>query len=463
MVFIKKENSVSVFVQEDKENYGRRENVSLSVSLQQNDTLIRNGNFSISVTDNQVVEIDSLTDNICSNLLLTSDLKGHIEDPGFYFLNNADSTSRYLDLLMLTQGWQRFNIDEILENKIAKPTYLLEMGQTISGKYEKEVLRKAKETEITLLSTSPLISLSTKSNKEGFFIFDKLDFQDSTIFTIQSQQFTNVRKEPAGSFILDKDTYPSFNYSHFIQAKVDPIHGTYREKAKERMYYEGSGRVILLDEISITGVDKRKKYTMKYGMSSTVIDEDEIAKKFPIIRTADYIVKQSSGIVVSGEHLLIRGNNIPAEILVDGMTADLNTLSMINSNDIATLVAIKGAGAAIYSLDGGMGGVILINLKEGRGFVRKIHGVERFMPLGYQKPVEFYVPKYEINSVRNSKKRDMRSTIYWNPKIKLDSTGKATINFYTADPIATYTYILEGVTSKGEICRFKGELKRNAN
>ena len=67
------------------------------------------------------------------------------------------------------------------------------------------------------------------------------------------------------------------------------------------------------------------------------------------------------------------------------------------------------------------------------------------MPLGYQKPVEFYVPKYEIDSVRMVKQPDMRSTVYWNPKINVQTGAGTTVSFYTADPSTTYTYIIEGI------------------
>ena len=46
---------------------------------------LREGRFSLSVTDDAAVLRDSLQDNIVSELLLNSDLKGYIEDPGFYF------------------------------------------------------------------------------------------------------------------------------------------------------------------------------------------------------------------------------------------------------------------------------------------------------------------------------------------------------------------------------------------
>jgi hypothetical protein len=49
---------------------------------------------------------------------------------------------------------------------------------------------------------------------------------------------------------------------------------------------------------------------------------------------------------------------------------------------------------------------------------------------GIYKAKEFYKPDYENN---NSKIPDNRTTIYWNPEIKTDSTGKAKVSFYNSD------------------------------
>ena len=45
---------------------------------------------------------------------------------------------------------------------------------------------------------------------------------------------------------------------------------------------------------------------------------------------------------------------------------------------------------------------------------------------------------------------DYRTTLYWNPTVKLDDTGQATIEFYTSDAPADYDISIEGVTQTGE-------------
>jgi len=463
LVFVKKQPAARVSVQADQPNYRRREEVTLSINLQQTDTLLRTGDFSLSVTDDLVVETDSLADHIYSNLLLTSDLKGHIEDPAFYFLNDDDRTNYYLDLLMLTQGWQRFDIGDVINNQLEKPRHFLEVGQTISGTYEATILGKREGVPITALAVEPLISVSAEADESGRFLFNELDFPDSTVFTIQSQKYTKIRQEPAGFIEIDQDSFPSFSNLNQPSARASSASERLLQNAQQRMFFEGGGRTILLDEFVVTGADQRTKDMMEYGISSTVIDAKALAEQFPVEQMADFIVKTLPGVRYTNDQIFMRGGSTPAEIYLDEMNADLSFLSTIGSSEIEKIVVLNGANAAFYSQGGGgMGGVILINTKAGGSFERKLAGVIQYMPLGYQKPAEFYVPKYEVDSIRTSNEPDMRSTVYWNPKVNIDESGTTTVKFYTADPNTSYSYILEGITNRGEICRYKGKLSRTA-
>lgn len=65
-----------------------------------------NGDFALSVTDAQLIKWDSLENNISTQLLMKSELRGHIESPNYYFTANTTQINEHLDLLMLTQGWK---------------------------------------------------------------------------------------------------------------------------------------------------------------------------------------------------------------------------------------------------------------------------------------------------------------------------------------------------------------------
>ena len=72
------------------------------------------------------------------------------------------------------------------------------------------------------------------------------------------------------------------------------------------------------------------------------------------------------------------------------------------------------------------------------------YNVSQANPLGWQKPARFYSPRYNTQESLKSKEKDNRITLYWNPELKLDENGEATISFYTSDSDSQYRIEVEG-------------------
>ena len=72
-------------------------------------------------------------------------------------------------------------------------------------------------------------------------------------------------------------------------------------------------------------------------------------------------------------------------------------------------------------------------------------------PMGYSKEREFYSPKYLPNATISN--TDLRTTIYWNPKVVTDATGNASFEFFNADGRGTYRAVIEGIDKNGNIGR----------
>jgi hypothetical protein len=79
----------------------------------------------------------------------------------------------------------------------------------------------------------------------------------------------------------------------------------------------------------------------------------------------------------------------------------------------------------------------------------KVPGVIIRNDLGISPNKEFYSPKYE-NGKQNSKP-DYRATLYWNPNIKTDANGKATVSFYNSDIAKKFNISIEGTDGKGNV------------
>lgn len=69
--------------------------------------------------------------------------------------------------------------------------------------------------------------------------------------------------------------------------------------------------------------------------------------------------------------------------------------------------------------------------------------------IGYQQTVEFYSPMYDTKVNKDSTVPDLRSTIYWNPNVQVDSSGIVHASFYAADSATDYGVVIEGICTSG--------------
>jgi TonB-dependent SusC/RagA subfamily outer membrane receptor len=185
--------------------------------------------------------------------------------------------------------------------------------------------------------------------------------------------------------------------------------------------------------------------------------------KFPGMSVID-VLYTVPGIQISGTKISIRGSMNNPMILVDNIEIqDMDEITYLTSNDVESIEVFKGASASMFGSRGG-NGVIAIALKKGVALKSSTPiSLATITPLGYQKPAQFYVPKYDVDSVLKNPQPDLRTTIYWSPKLVADSTGSVNVKFYTSDNATDYSIVMEGITNKGEICRYVGYLKRQRN
>ncbi|HEY4965330.1 MAG TPA: hypothetical protein VII28_02980, partial [Puia sp.] len=68
---------------------------------------------------------------------------------------------------------------------------------------------------------------------------------------------------------------------------------------------------------------------------------------------------------------------------------------------------------------------------------------------GLQQGMEFYSPAYETNQQYLNRHPDFRTLLYWNPNVYTDSTGNATISWFTSDLPGNYVIVVNGVSQSG--------------
>ena len=435
----------------DQPTYGKREKVSLQIAAKDSEGNPVEGTFSVSITDRKSIQPDSLADNILSNLLLTSDLKGYVEDPAFYFLNQDARTLRSIDYLMMTHGWRRHKMENVLRTPSLNFTNYIEKGQTIRGRIMGFFGANVKKGPICVLAPKYNIIATTETDEKGQFIVNT-SFRDSTTFLVQAR----TKKGFAGvDILMDPPQYPVATHKAPYFNGATTFMEDYLMNTRDQYYMEGGMRVYNLKEVTVTAKRERPSSKSIYtgGINTYTVEEDRLQGYG---QTAfDAASRLPSVTITNGSEIHIRNNSEPAIIVIDDIVYEdaSDILKDIQVSDMSSISLLRGADAVILG-PRASGGAVVITLKDPRNLpARPAQGIITYTPLGYSESVEFYHPTYDTPEKKNAQRSDFRSTVYWNPELRLDAEGKATIEYYTPDSTAPEDIIIEGVDKNGKVCR----------
>ena len=177
LVFVNADKNLNVNIKTDKEKYLPREKISLFVEVTDERGFGVPGQFSLAVADDKLLSYaDDKQGHILSSLLLESELKGEIHEPNFYFEQDekepAKSRAIALDYLMLTQGWRRFDWEEVLmPPKFAEAKFKGEKA-AIAG----TVFNEQGKPDTGILVRLEELGLETQTDENGRFSFPDTDF-----------------------------------------------------------------------------------------------------------------------------------------------------------------------------------------------------------------------------------------------------------------------------------------------
>lgn len=455
---------------------------------------ITQANMSLAVTDISVVDPDEYGLDIRSHFLLNSELKGEIEQPGYYFQTKDPNRKKLLDLLMMTQGWRQFLWNHA-DKREDKKKYAHETGIYFKGIVKKTFNHKKTanaEVSLTFKNANEFGHDETTTFNNGNFTFGDYHFNDSTSIIIQAKKYKIDKKTNQ-----KKIKNPNTNYSIALEAYVSPTITSKQEYLDEPDYvgpssnqpinydyitrpkmkitentvspFEGDFEQLEEVKLTYTRIKEKEKFKNRYtiyGNPTYRIDFDEIntfgtnsvlaalQDKVPGLRIRGDVNAPMSWIVDDVEQsnygISIRGGlGRPPLILLNNM--EVQDLSTILAADVSFVDVLTPTRAAIYG-SRAMGGVISIHTKRGNEYQnsekKERRGIINFIHPGYYKARKFYEPVYKVKKPEH-KNFDYRSTLYWNPTLNFDEKGKARISFYAADISTTYRIELQGISLDG--------------
>ena len=375
---------------------------------------------------------------------------------------------------MMTQGWRKYDIRKAWAKVYKEPELLPERSLQISGKVTTNVTRKPiNKAKVQLMIPQMGVNEELNTNKDGTFRFENFDAPDSTLFWVSAK---SEKGKTNLTLTLDTIIHPVLTsrlpaYKVADELKNETLSNEYLTKADLRLLNEKGIRHLFLDEVIVTAprIEEKTEYEdIIQGRKS--IKEEEIKQsgsldlwtllQQKVAGISIGLVKSPTGV----EYPTILLRNSEVTLIVDKTTykdgAQMDLLKTLYKEDVMQIDVIKTPFSLIYDPKA-EGGVIAITTKQGG----KEHNAQwitthlkTIMPLGFQPPVEFYSPRYELATDKEKETPDLRTTIHWQPCLKVKN-GKAEIEFYTADGLVDYSVVIEGVGEDGSLLHVQTQIQ----
>jgi len=527
IVFIDHSDNLYIKLTTDKPYYSKRDSVGLKLKVTDQDGNPVSGNFSMAVTDDAQVKLDSLNEeNINTRLLLTADLKSYIEQPGYYLSSQTAEKWLALDNLLLTQGWVGYDWGQVFHPQPI--AYQPELDFAVRGHVYNVLNKPVAGTSVMLFSKSPAILIDTATDKNGKFVFDRLPRLDTPIFVLKAvnkngKSFNvGIGVDEIAPPLFTKPPAPS-NIPWFVN--IDSTLLTYTKNAVQvnaQRDFTPGGHVLKEVNIKTKKIIKDSQNLNGSGEADEVLDQKDLeaAGKKTLLQLLqenakgfrDDVFTTGGGLKALKDAFLdayvtdLNGSlewyfvdGKPVKLIVDGISAAQfitsphtpgnfsdfqNYLKSLYAEDVKGIEIIHSARyAATYLSRYDPGDVIIgafmhnppvpigptdiafieITTRSGNGPI-----IDNNPGMYLFKPLPLSWPKafYKPKyTVKDTTKTqvDLRSTIDWEPNIVTDANGEATVWFYTADKSSTYTITVEGTDMNGHQGYKRGTINVQSN
>ena len=447
------------------------------------------GSFSVSITDNRVVQKDALGEqNILSYLMLSSDIKGNVKNPSYYFNSNNLQVNEELSQFINRSGWVNYKWDTT-KKIIFKP----ENDFEITGKVF-NFLKGAPHAKVTLLGGGHNVFYKeTITNSLGEFTFHSFPELYDATFIIRALNDKNRK----GSLTLSLNEFtsppvPSRTYSLIKndEIKADTIIKNLISSQDKMLFQSKNG--IALKAVDIVGkkVIKGSKNLNGPGNADQTITTLELTKegRKPLLQllyekvsglTTGYLRKE--GVY----EFLLRSRKV--KFIIDGQDIDVGYKG--EPSDLSTdhLNYIESYLKNFTAIDI-VGIEIMENMKFNNSYTRTFLSIDQqralnivtnknnfiFMEITTKggngphlegniytyKPITYGLIRLPQNN-RVKESLAYRPTLYWNPNVITNAEGKATILFYSSDRKGEYTLSIEGTDLQGNFGAKSFQLKIN--
>jgi hypothetical protein len=470
---------------EKKQATNRSENSWQLISDLQNQAAL-----SVLVNDAAIDNKGGLENSIASHLLLTSDIKGYVVEPGFYFQNKSPETLQKLDLLMMVHGWRKFTWKQMLNNEAPNLRYPIESNLQLKGKVTKsdrtEAVKDGKVSFIIKGEDSTTYLIDAFLTDKGEFFVDSVPIRNKATVSYMA---TNNKKE---NLVADVKFYPSLldtlNTAVLPNLiNLDTMVLASRKSQLAKLLYTQlalldtfSSQARYLGEVTVTTKKMSRIDSMQRQYVSSFFENSDqtlellndrgfiniwqfLQREIPGLNVNPFepggvqnvVFNRFSGMVLGGmneDGSMTSGTDDGVLFFLNEIPVPIGIIDALNPEEVALVKVYKGTLAFPFGTNAG---AIGIYTKKGRSSYSNKKEFVNFQKQGYAVVREFYQVDYQKNPTLNKDLMDKRVSLYWNPRFRFDSSGKGTVRFFNNDFSKKWNLVVQGIDQKGRIIYFQ--------
>ena len=461
---------------------------------------LRDETFSLSIRDADQLDPSFATGNVMTNLLLESEIRGFVETPDYYFEADDSLHRQALDLLLMVQGWRRYDWRAVEHPETARFDYLPEQKTIIYG--EVIPLRKqlfgSKDRKIEVSCT--LVNLNDDLAADDYYLFKGIiepdtsghfafaydPFYGKVRLDMKARYVTKDGEETGDIFHHDRKIFLRKEYFYPQGLKAYSWYETHQPdlvKDRKLSWEEHQEDIYASEWIPMVSIRAKRRAHAKRQLNRPVAELDFL----------DFMnEKWDQGYF--DPYYLIDGsyNLLNNQVLLDGYVRMQYLPSTTNYESHLTLInwdPMDRFRAATHSFIALLNKIRIISdaprrpvpyehyHEDRRSVVEQQQsvfqqrlistGIDSYIHLmtypdsirrdidgrnynfqGFTRPVEFYNPDY--SKAKLTEVKDYRRTLYWNPSVKTDRNGQISIDFYNNSVCTTIDVSAEGITKYGQ-------------
>jgi len=368
-------------------------------------------------------KVKNTSKSIISTFLLNPYIKSTVENPAYYFKDLDRKKLHELDLLLLTQGWSRYNWKDIFNNP-PKEKHVFESGINIKGELDNVVNGLGNKVAIYSQNINKMTFADVEGVNNNFTIENMYLLKNDSI-NITLVDNKNKMKTPKTDLVF----LPIIeNDSLLLQKDIEqnPLKENIKNTNGDlKLIIKDS--TIALDTVMVAGTLPKNKLTRNSSLTigfyeGVKITEDVLKKNnnlSDLIRRLGFRVKvnPNNTFTVYGKRpacgspiVRLDSFKVDSGEIIDFFLRDIDEVYYEHSG-------LEGScGGTIYIYSG-----VQVRRKKEKNFLTVL------ITNGFKKPKEYYNPLYYIN--HNKEDFLEYSAIHWEPNLEISSDGQAEITF----------------------------------